>query len=240
MKRVAIIVAAALASAGCAASTELDYFPTSDAHPAHDGGSDGSFSIDSASSDGEPGDTSTADGASMDAGEDTTSGADTGAPDTAPVDTGVLDTGAPDTAPPDTGMPDTGPPDTGVTSATFTFPASSDTATMVYAPHFWNAGDNYKGSRTTALPSATKLDTTLAITNGLTSGGTVNLQVSINGTLVGTKSITSSSGASVPMSFTFAAIAGPMYTLQYKCASTVASGAGSIQFTMDVDTVTLH
>ena len=109
---------------------------------------------------------------------------------------------------------------------------------MKYEPYVWNAGDYYSGVRTTALAKATSLDTTIFLTNALTCSQ-VTLQVTLNGVVLGTKIINSGSGGSVPMSFTFAAITGPTYTLRYTNTVVVAGGCGNVQFTKDSSTVTL-
>jgi hypothetical protein len=127
-------------------------------------------------------------------------------------------------------------------TATLTFPNTGDTETLGSPPYFWNAGDFYQGVRTTSLATTTSFSTTIQLTtNSLSSGcGTINLQVSINGTLIGTKTINTASGLSVPMSFTYPAISGPNFTIRYSNPTTVTSGCGSIQFTKNVSTVTLN
>lgn len=170
----------------------------------------------------------------IDTGASTT---DTG---TAPTDTG--------TTPTDTGVVDTGPVDTGTvtTSADITFPATGDTKVISKDPYIWTSGDYIEGSRTTTLPSATSITGTWKITNSIgtcgllgTTTGKVNADVSINGTKVGSLVIKSSTGTSVPISFTFPAITGPTYKIRYQLTATVASGCGQIETSWDTSTLTL-
>ncbi len=164
-------------------------------------------------------------------GDAVTETADAETGDTGTLDTGLLDTG-----------PEVGP-------ATFAFPATGDTKTVKVEPSLWNLGDAIEGKRTTGLAAATSLTGTWALANndlsdtcGLlgTSAGTIPVDVSLNGTVIGSFTVKRSSGLSVPIAFTFAAIGGPTYTLRYQVKATVASGCGSIQTTFDVSKLTLE
>ncbi|MGZ3418922.1 MAG: hypothetical protein ACXVEF_00455 [Polyangiales bacterium] len=231
--RAVILVAVASVVVGCATATE-------DASNVGTKKDSGHADIGAAAD--ETGTTTDAGGESTideDAPADTAESTDTGeSTDSTTPDTGTPDTGTPDTGTPDTGTPDTGtPPDTGGVGATFIFPQTGDTRFTASGSYFWNAGDYYSGSRSTTLSSATSFSTGMAIDNVL-SCDSIQMQVRINGTLVGTKTI-SSGPVSIPISFTFGAITGPSYTIEYKCALTVASGCGSIMITDDVSSVTL-
>jgi hypothetical protein len=232
MRAVCLLAVVSVVSFGCAAVAEDatnfgakkdsghgEIGPAADETGAADGGGDSAISDDTS----EPTDT----------GEDI----DGTTPDTGTVD---IDTGTPDTGAPDTGTADTGMvTDTGtVTGGTFIFPKKSDPRVLnAGGDHFWMAGDYYSGTRSTTLASATSFSTGMAIDNVLTCDS-VQLQVRINGTLIGTKTI-SSGPVSIPMSFTFAAITGPTYTIEYRCPIEVTGGCGSIKINDDVSSVTL-
>lgn len=153
---------------------------------------------------------------------------------TSVVDTGtaVVDTGA---AVVDTGTP---PTDTGATGATITFPIFSDTFSIYYDPNFWNAGDFIQGSRSTSLSSITSITGNVGIANSLTCGS-LNIEVSINGGVVGTMNVLPTSGTKIPLSLTFAAKTGPSYVLKYRAANTVKSGCGVITINEDSTVLTL-
>lgn len=207
---------------------------------------DGGSKVDTgtaADPDSEVVDSSTAkpDTGTIDTGTSTT---DTGS---TPIDTGTtpIDTG---TTPTDTGVVDTGPEDTGTvtTSADITFPATGDTKVISKDPYMWTSGDSIEGARTTTLPSATSISGTWNITNSIgtcglfgTTTGKVNVDVSINGTKVGSLVIKSGTGSAVPISFTFGAITGPTYTIKYQLTATVASGCGQIESSWDTSKLTL-
>ena len=158
-------------------------------------------------------------------GPDTAPPPDTAVPDTAPADTGP----APDTAPP--------PADTG-TGTTVTFPIFTDTFVIKYDPNFWNLGDYIQGSRTTTVPSITSMSGTLGIVNSMTCG-TLAINVTVNGKVAGTVTVTSTSGNAVPLSLTFAAITGPTYVLRYQAGNTIKSGCGSLSINEDTNKLTL-
>ncbi|MBK7395140.1 MAG: hypothetical protein IPJ34_02260 [Myxococcales bacterium] len=168
-----------------------------------------------------------------DGGPETDDAADSVAEADAPLDTteAAVDTG-----------PEVGP-------ATFVFPATGDTKTVKTEPALWNAGDAIAGSRTTGLAAATSLTGTWDLANndlsnacGLlgVSVGKVPVDVSLNGTVIGSITIQKSTGLSVPIAFTFPAVSGPTYTLRYEVKTTVTSGCGSIQTAFDVSKLTLE
>lgn len=141
---------------------------------------------------------------------------------------------------------DTGPE---VGPATFTFPAAGDTKTVKTEPALWNAGDAIEGTRTTGLAAATSLTGTWDLANndlsnacGLlgVSAGKVPVDVSLNGTVIGSFTVKKGTGLSVPIAFTFPAVGGPTYTIRYEVKTTVTSGCGSIQTTFDVSKLTLE
>ena len=167
--------------------------------------------------------------------------------DTAVVDTGTIfdsgigvDTTPLDTGTKDTGLPDTGPPPTdGGTGVDIVFPQSTDTHVMVHDPYMWNTGDYVEGSRTTSLASATSLSGTFDVTNSLAAGGFIDIDVYLNSKKVGSFTFSNTSGSSVPISLSFAAVAGPTYDIKYLETNTVAPGAGSVTIDYDVAHITL-
>lgn len=176
------------------------------------------------------------------------------APDTTSTDTGREATADTSDAAPETDTAldtmevstDTGPE---VGPATFTFPATGDTKTVKSEPALWNAGDAIEGTRTTGLAAATSLKGTWDLANndlsnacgllGL-SAGKLPVDVSLNGTVIGSLTIKKGTGLSVPIALTFPAVSGPTYTLRYEVKTTVTSGCGSIQTTFDVSKLTLE
>lgn len=132
---------------------------------------------------------------------------------------------------------------------TFVFPATGDKKTVKVEPAFWNAGDAVSGTRTLLAASVSKLTGAWELTaNDLsdkcgllgTTKASLPVAVSVNGTKVGTVVLEKASGLSVPLAFTFPAIAGPVYTVRYEVTTTVATGCGNVQTTWDVSKLTLE
>lgn len=164
---------------------------------------------------------------------------DTSVADTFVPDTFVPDTYVPDTFVPDTYVADTAPPDTGApTPVEVIFPKTGDSKAIAKDPYIWTNGDWIQGVRTTTLAAATSVSGTWQITNSLSSCGKVYVDVSINGTKVGALNFGSGT-SSVPVSFSFAAIAGPTYTIRYQLTATVGSGCGAFQTVWDTSKLTL-
>jgi len=125
--------------------------------------------------------------------------------------------------------------------ATVDFPNSSDTSfTASGGGYYWTAGDYVQGSRTTSLGSTTSANIHIAISGNFLSGDTVDMRMSINGTAVGTFSITSASTSAFDTTLSFPAVTGPTYTLRYEVTRTVISGDGSIAIAASGSSVTLN
>ncbi len=121
------------------------------------------------------------------------------------------------------------------------FPTTSDTH---YAPsgdntYMWNYGDYVQGTRSTSLTSTSRADIYLVIGTNYLSCDTQDASFRINGIAVGSFSITGSS-SSISRTFTFGAIPGPTYTLQYFTTRTVSGGCGSASYNDYSSTVTLY
>jgi len=120
------------------------------------------------------------------------------------------------------------------------FPLPTDTShTLEGGDYYWNAGDYVDGSRTTTLASTTSATIYIAVENSLSSCGQQDMEMLINGIVVG-NFVISSGETSVSATFTYAAIAGPTYDLRYQTTATVASGCGSAGFATSGSTVTLQ
>lgn len=202
----------------------------------------------------------TSDDDSGDAGVETSSSLDTGASssDTRPAtDSGAHDdtSSSPDTSPAaDTGtIVDSGSiADSGTvldsiavdtptsSSASFLMPKSSDTRHLVEDPYMGLAGDYIEGTRSTSLASATRFSGSFDFENDL-SGGSLSIDVYINGTKVGSIGpITASPKTAGPLSFdfSFAAIAGPSFDVKY-VANPAVDRLGTIGVHFDATTVRL-
>ncbi len=125
-------------------------------------------------------------------------------------------------------------------TAYINFPLSTDTMYMPPATSsYWTIGSYVDGSRATALASATKATIHIALgTNGLTCD-TQDMEMTINGVVVGTFSIHAST-TTLDTSFTFSTILGTTYDLRYQTTRTVTSGCGSCNFAATGSTVTLQ
>ncbi|HJL20492.1 MAG TPA: hypothetical protein RMH99_32795 [Sandaracinaceae bacterium LLY-WYZ-13_1] len=124
--------------------------------------------------------------------------------------------------------------------ATVDFPAAGDTRMGAGGGvYFWRAGDYVEGARTTSLPSITQADISVQIDPNVLSCDTQDVEMRINGTTVGSFSISSTDGV-LTRSFTFPAIAGPTYTLRYHTVRSVSSGCGSAGYSDAGSTVTLR
>ena len=129
-----------------------------------------------------------------------------------------------------------------VSPVTVNFPSVGDTRYTRYGIqiYFWYAGDYVQGTRTTTLASTRSANIHLVITpNVLSSCGTQNVRMRINGVAVGTFAITRGVTL-ITRTFNFSAIAGPTYTLRYETISTVSSGCGSAGYSNTGSTVRLN
>lgn len=125
-------------------------------------------------------------------------------------------------------------------ATTFLFPTANDTASIVTNPYMWNQGDRYEGSRTTTLAQATRLTGNFDVVfNRLSPCGVIYFDVSLNGTKIGSAYATPMTGT-VVLSFQFAPIAGPVFTLRYEVSSTVPNACGSAWFSTQSSSVTLY
>ena len=112
---------------------------------------------------------------------------------------------------------------------TVLFPTSADTWNVTYYPYWWNAGDTVYGNHTVAMGSVSHVDLALKIDyTVLNGGGHVDLDFRINGTTVGSFSITEADGSgTVYHSFDFAPVT-PPFELRYYETNTVGGGLGSV------------
>jgi hypothetical protein len=120
---------------------------------------------------------------------------------------------------------------------TFDFPGASDTSVTMLT-NYWNMGDYIEGTRTTSLPTITRLMMNVTTSaNGLTCD-TQDMDVIVNGTRVGGFMIHSGQTV-ITDSFTFAAITGPTYTIRFQTTRTVTGGCGSSGFDLASSSITL-
>jgi len=137
------------------------------------------------------------------------------------------------------GMCVSGGCDYSLCSEVVVFPNVGDSRVASADIYFWRAGDFVQGTRTTSLGSIRSIDMNLEVSPNLLSCDTQDHSFSVNGTVVGTFSI-SSTDAVISRSFSFGAIAGPTYTFRIETTRTVASGCGSAGFPEGSSTLTLR
>jgi hypothetical protein len=126
----------------------------------------------------------------------------------------------------------------GTASNVLQFPLSTDTTYVVNATTCcWTAGDYIDGMRAAGLASTVSATVHIVISNSLSCGSQA-MEMLINGTVVGSFSITMGQTA-VDTMFTYAAITGPTYDLRYQTTATVQSGCGYAAITASGSTVTL-
>jgi hypothetical protein len=112
-----------------------------------------------------------------------------------------------------------------VLQETVSFPAAGDTINPTHG-YLWTLGSFVEGVRTTGVSSATSVDMHLVLAENLLTCDTQDMRMLVNGVQVGTFAI--ASGATVvDLTFSFAAIAGPTYTLRYENTRAVNGGCGS-------------
>lgn len=118
-----------------------------------------------------------------------------------------------------------------------TFIATGDTVSVTSDPYWWHTGDYAEGVRTLSINSVERIDYSLVIgENFLNGSGHVDLNLSINGILVGSFTVLPGQLAK-NLSFEFPAISGPTYTIRLEEANTVSPGAGSITLPLDVSSM---
>jgi len=123
-------------------------------------------------------------------------------------------------------------------SETVAFPSAGDYRNTT--SYMWHAGDYVEGVRYTSVGTATGLDVHLLIGANVLSCDTQDVNVYLNGAVVGSFSVAAGQ-YTVDQSYSFAAIAGTTFTVRYQTISTVASGCGSAEYPNDNgSTVTVH
>lgn len=132
------------------------------------------------------------------------------------------------------------------------FPASGDTVSLIGSDWGWfNEGNYAQGRRTLLeLPSVSRAEFDLTALNllsqevpGIQPGGQVDLELSINGTIAGSLTVeydfcAAFERCSIPLSFSFSPIRGPVYTLRLEETNNTG-GLGSIHIPLDVSTIKL-
>ena len=120
------------------------------------------------------------------------------------------------------------------------FPATGDVVSVVTDPYWWNAGDYAQGMRTPGLDTVTGVRFELMIDdNALDATGHVDLDLSINGTVVGSFSILPGDTTKT-VSFFFPPLSGPTYTIRLEETNTVDPGAGSVAILLDTSALTFY
>ncbi|HSJ58772.1 MAG TPA: hypothetical protein VLC95_16425, partial [Anaerolineae bacterium] len=124
-----------------------------------------------------------------------------------------------------------------VTSA---FPATGDTVSVVGDPYWYNAGDYAEGTRMPGLDHVTGVRYNLILgNNALNNTAQVDLDLSINGVVVGSFSLLPGE-LSKSVAFFFPPISGPVYTVRLEETNTVAGGFGSVAIPLDVSLITFY
>jgi len=118
------------------------------------------------------------------------------------------------------------------------FPATGDATDVQFSPHWWHAGDSAVGSRTLGLERVTGVLYDLTIEDNVLSGsGHVDLELSINGVVVGSLSVLPGE-TSKSVLFFFPPISGPDYIIRLEETNTVGGGLGSIVLPLDRSPIT--
>ncbi|NJD58875.1 MAG: hypothetical protein FIA98_05690 [Anaerolineae bacterium] len=109
----------------------------------------------------------------------------------------------------------------------------------MHDPNWWNTGDRVDGYRQPGLNWVNKLTYNLQISdNVLSGGGHVDLDLSINGIIVGNFTILPGQ-TSKSLTFSFPAISGPGYSIRLRETNTVGPGLGSIELPINTSSLTL-
>lgn len=125
-------------------------------------------------------------------------------------------------------------------SASSRFPATGDDVTVGTGTYWWLEGDYAQGTRTPGLDTVTGIQFELMIDeNALITTGHVDLDLSVNGTVVGSFSILPGE-TSRTVAFFFAPISGPVYTVRLEATNTVDPGMGSISILLDTSAITFY
>jgi hypothetical protein len=126
-----------------------------------------------------------------------------------------------------------------ITMESTIFPAAGDPRVASAGTYFWRLGDYVTGTRTLSLASVTRMQFTLQISPNVLGCDTQDVQVSLNGRVLGSIAI-ASGNTSVTRDYTFPAVAGPTYTIRIETTRQVASGCGSAGYPEGVSTFTLY
>jgi len=122
---------------------------------------------------------------------------------------------------------------------TIVFPSVVDAHVSSSLPAYYIAGDYIEGTRTTSVPSLSRVEMVLAIASNGLSCDNQDSRLMINGVEIGRYSVTPTA-ATVMQAFTgFGAIGGPTYTIRIETVRTVTSGCGAAGYTDDVSTFRL-
>jgi hypothetical protein len=133
---------------------------------------------------------------------------------------------------------DAGPAPVTCTAGVCGFPSVGDRWT-VDGEHLWMMGEYVEGSRTPGVASVTRVDAHMVYDyNGL-SGDNQDMRILLNAVEIGRFSIAPAE-TSHDYSFTFPAIAGPVFVIRYENVREVTSGAGSARFDKTSSTLTFR
>lgn len=120
------------------------------------------------------------------------------------------------------------------------FPRTGDVVDVGDDPYWWQLGDYAEGTRSPGLDHVTGIQFELLIDdNALNTTGHIDLDLSVNGTVVGSFSIWPGD-LSKTVSFSFAPISGPLYTVRLEETNTVDPGAGSASILLDTSVLTFY
>ena len=120
------------------------------------------------------------------------------------------------------------------------FPATDDTFDILSDPYWWNDGDYAQGVRSIGLNKVYGVRYELVMEdNSLNTTGHVDLDLSINGTVVGSFSINPSE-MTKSLTFFFPPITGPNYTIRLEETNTVDPGAGSVLILASSSTLSFY
>ena len=100
--------------------------------------------------------------------------------------------------------------------------------------YIWNVGDYWQQTFTgTGLNSINRIKFNLSLTNVLTSGHTVQVDVYVNGTKLAHITFVSGQASFVTRAITIPALNGPDYTIQFLETNQVPAGDGSVSLNID-------